>query len=85
MFLILSTVLKYFRIIAIVNKIAMEPRIYDQFSKFLAVAVGLILVSVPGAQSWSKEGHIVTCRIAQVKSYKSMLATGRNCTAYDPA
>ncbi|OVA13911.1 S1/P1 nuclease [Macleaya cordata] len=27
--------------------------------------VGFVLISTPGAQAWSKEGHIMTCRIAQ--------------------
>lgn len=44
----------------------MESRICDVvFVKCFAVVFGLILVSAPGAWSWSKEGHIVTCRIAQ--------------------
>nr|WGJ83495.1 endonuclease 1 [Lilium hybrid cultivar] len=32
---------------------------------FLAFVVGVILVSAPVAQGWSKEGHVMTCRIAQ--------------------
>ena len=27
---------------------------------------GLASISLPGALGWSKEGHIITCRIAQV-------------------
>ncbi|XP_031249430.1 endonuclease 1-like [Pistacia vera] len=27
--------------------------------------MGLILISAPGTRAWSKEGHIMTCRIAQ--------------------
>ena len=46
----------------------MESRICDSFEflRLFAVILSLILVSAPGARSWSKEGHIVTCRIAQV-------------------
>jgi len=47
----------------------MESRICDSFEflRFFTVLIlSLILVSAPGARSWSKEGHIVTCRIAQV-------------------
>lgn len=33
--------------------------------KFFAIVLGLVLVSAPGARSWSKEGHMMTCRIAQ--------------------
>ncbi|KAK9131644.1 hypothetical protein Scep_011172 [Stephania cephalantha] len=29
------------------------------------VLVGLVLISAPKAQAWSKEGHIMTCQIAQ--------------------
>ena len=28
--------------------------------------VGLASISLPGALGWSKEGHMMTCRIAQV-------------------
>ena len=32
-----------------------------------AVVLGLVLASAPPvAQSWSKEGHMLTCQIAQV-------------------
>ncbi|KAJ4977021.1 hypothetical protein NE237_002127 [Protea cynaroides] len=32
---------------------------------FLVLAVGFVIVLAPLAQAWSKEGHIMTCRIAQ--------------------
>ncbi|XP_008776745.1 endonuclease 1 [Phoenix dactylifera] len=35
------------------------------FMSFSILVVGLILVWASGAWSWSKEGHILTCRIAQ--------------------
>ncbi|XP_065018545.1 endonuclease 1-like [Musa acuminata AAA Group] len=36
-----------------------------RFSFFQAVMCLIVLYAVPVAQSWSKEGHILTCRIAQ--------------------
>ncbi|KAK2644169.1 hypothetical protein Ddye_019364 [Dipteronia dyeriana] len=35
------------------------------FGFFLSVGLVLVLVLVPGALGWSKEGHMMTCRIAQ--------------------
>ncbi|XP_043687431.1 endonuclease 1-like [Telopea speciosissima] len=32
---------------------------------FLVLTVGFLFFWAPGAQAWSKEGHIMTCRIAQ--------------------
>ncbi|CAD5163516.1 unnamed protein product [Musa acuminata subsp. malaccensis] len=36
-----------------------------RFLFFQAVMFSIVLYAVPVAQSWSKEGHILTCRIAQ--------------------
>lgn len=36
------------------------------FVQVLILLVGVVFLGVPGAQAWSKEGHIMTCRIAQV-------------------
>lgn len=40
--------------------------------------VELVLVFAPGAEGWSKEGHAMTCRIAQVMPCAPM--TRRNVT-----
>jgi hypothetical protein len=40
--------------------------------------LGLVLASAPVARSWSTEGHMLTCQIAQVREicslYRKMLA-----------
>ena len=33
--------------------------------------LGFTSIIVPSAQAWSKEGHIMTCRIAQVINFAS--------------
>lgn len=37
----------------------------DSAAFLLAVVLGLVLVSAPVARSWSTEGHMLTCQIAQ--------------------
>lgn len=40
----------------------------ERFAPFgFVLLLGFASVVVPRAHGWSKEGHIMTCRIAQVK------------------
>lgn len=43
-----------------------NERLLKLSGQMLVLLVGVVLQLGTGAQAWSKEGHIMTCRIAQV-------------------
>ncbi|URE29816.1 S1/P1 Nuclease [Musa troglodytarum] len=53
------------RLAAVLNHIFQEVNSMGRFLFFQAVICLMVLYAVPVAQSWGKEGHILTCRIAQ--------------------
>lgn len=51
-----------------------------RWSSFAFVMLaGMAAILVPGALGWSKEGHIMTCRIAQVIFYPHLYVADHNC------
>ncbi|KAK3004235.1 hypothetical protein RJ639_020213 [Escallonia herrerae] len=54
------------RLAAILNSIfSSRTSLLSLFSPCLVLFLGLAFIPVPCVQAWSKEGHIMTCRIAQ--------------------